>query len=836
MKTALTFALASLLIATTAWAGPNLLDGDYSNAAKTDEGVRFQLDMGDKRVNWNKFAWSIYKPDKNLDLSKFDGLAVTARAHRKTDRAGVYLALKEADGSWYVHGWAADLNNDTNSGVALFKNFTPAHWISPDTKWNKFSDENDQLDVDKISAIAVGCVNPLGVGKLDFTLTRLEPATVKMAVTPDTEVTVTSDGKLLAFNGTDTIPAAIFGAFHLTKGHHEKYRLAMNRHIHHEGTGGGPSYGNDVTHMVIDTVGDRVRPSVRLTHKNWKDIYESYGKKYGQAAKADGRTAYVEFWNEPYLNWANRNRANFNPNFYDKSKAKEGGPVHIKHDGQVAPHLKWTKDYDAPPWNWCSEKDWRRGKDAKGKVYSTYAIPYSGMNFLYGGKWQPEYHPPQNVKNGESYTVKIRGKQVELTAFTPWHIYDETQFTYWSSKGMLKFYIEPMKVFFTEVKKANPDVFTIAGWGNRPSEDHWAGFHNLYKPTLDAAPDVIDAVCDHDYGGDPTKMAANYEVICAYMKTEHGRWVYGVNTECASNADPQAYSGAGTSKDIGKFTWTLQKILFALDRVPDKARAFAFFGMGGGFWSDGGEGVAMTLLKNLRGKLVNVRCDDPDIYAVAAIDGTDPQNPRPKDMPQRKELVLAVFNNADTARTVNLQLAIPDGLQGDTAILRTPAIKDGKIVIDESKSKLAGRVVKVSRKLPARGIVTVTVPVTGDETKAARVARKQVFTDAILHRVTADKPVTQTLTFDTDPSKANRAWVQFVAERLGEDEGEIVINGKTYTLPSAVTPENSPWLRRLPIDPADLSAETKVTIKLADPKSAGFLLGSCGIVVERDVE
>jgi hypothetical protein len=79
---------------------------------------------------------------------------------------------------------------------------------------------------------------------------------------------------------------------------------------------------------------------------------------------------------------------------------------------------------------------------------------------------------------------------------------------------------------------------------------------------------------------------------------------------------------------------------------------------------------------------------------------------------------------------------------------------------------------------------------------------------------------------------ATRAWIQFVAERLAEGEATLTLNGTKIPLPSCVTPENTPWMRRVSIDPALLKASNEITIEIADKSHAGFLLGSLSLIEE----
>ncbi len=840
MRHTLLVSLALILLGPSlSQAGPppemlNVRTALFSGATATDAGQRITLRLSDRRTGWNHSKYAVHKFSKPKDLSDVGSIQLTVRTDKPRTDVGVYLALKEADGSWHYHPWACELDEKDNIGTARLADFHPAHWTNPENPWSNTFDENNRLDPERISAVAIGTVNPMGVGEVTFELTglRMYPKPVN-AKTDRVAVDVT--GELLTVNGTEHIPAGVFGGFHLGGGRHAKYRLAMDRHIFHDPHSASFRKGNEVTHIQLLCVGDRVRPSVRLTDPNWQANSTKTGTRLGEQIAAAGGTGYVEYWNEPYLNWANRNRANFIPRYYDQSKAVEGGPVHINHDGQVAPHLKWTKDYTKPLWQWVrNKKDWRRGKDEGGKVYGVHAPPYNrGMSHFYGGNWTPQYHPPADVKDGQTYTVKVRGKPLELTAFTPWHVYDETQMSYWSGKGMVKLYLDPMLALGKALKAKAPRATFIAGWGNRPSENRWAGFHNLYKPVLDAGIDVIDAVHDHDYGGNATKMSANYEVICAYGVTQHDKWLTSYNTECASSSDPQAYRSAGANPDAAKFRWTATKILDLLAQCPDKARGVAWFGTGGGFWSDQGEGRAMEMMINLRGRLVRVDTSDPDILAVAAIDGTDPANPRPKSLPDRKELVVAVMNTSGQPRDVDLTVQAP-GTTFTGQIWKQSSQNGDKLSVEsKTDNSLAGKTAAaVAGTLAPGELWVLTYPLADAPKDAPKVVRTQHFLTGVLHEVTPEKPAKGLVKIDPARLKgAKRAWVKIVAERLDHGEGQVVINGTSYALPAAVTAENAPQIRQLAIPVEAVKPVNTVEFRCKADR-AGWLLGMGSIVVE----
>lgn len=805
--------------------------------AHSPESVDFSFNLPTRRVNWNAGRWSVAELGETRDFSAFQGVAISVKTDEPREDVGVYLALREDDGSWYGHAWAAHLVNEEGTYTVLFDDFFVTEWVSPPN--GSHFDDNGRLDLDRINAVAIGVVNPFGIGPVSFSVTGLE---LIPAGEPDlTPLTVRLDGSFYEFNQTAKIPAGLFGAFNLRAGSTEKYRLAQDRRIHHTGLDGGPAFGNKTTHMMINTVGDRVRPSPRITHADWKERSQAYGRAMGERTRESEFTPYFEYWNEAYLNWANVNRANFNPRFYDVERAEEGGPVHIAHDGMEVPHLRWTQDFDAPPWQWTNPRDWRRGREANGRVRSpVHAPPYRGMEAVYGGAWQPNYHPPLEVADGETYEVN----STTLTAFTPWHIYDETQFTYWSAEGMLKLYNDPMLAFGEALKEANPEAVFMVGWGFRPSEDHWAAWEMVYRPTIDAAIHIADGWVDHDYGGDPRRLSANYEVVTHYTMNEHGKWLYGFNTETAMGSDPQAYPEAdvvagSTLADIAKATWMSRKVLHALRFVPDKARSFSHFGHGGGWFSDQGEGTALLVMRNLRGRLLHVENPDPDLYVVASIDGTDPLNPRPDDMPDRLELVVALLNDHRDDRKVDLSLAAPRGMSWNEVIVRQPVIKDGVYTMGEEKRSLSdAKNFAWEEVIPSRGLIVLTFPLEGEfEAGIPTVVDRQFFGGDILQRVRFQEPVTHHIEIPgEDLEKTRRVRLRFVAEHLHGQQGQVTVNGQTYALPSAIGPENSPFIREISIRREDLKEKNELLFSVTEDRFASYLLASASLILELEPE
>jgi hypothetical protein len=839
MKTRLLMVLAAAAgaaLAGGAVRGEALVDlnrAAFEGGELTAFGPRFRFDMGTKRVNWNHAKWSLLKFDTPKDLRAFGALRVAVATDRPRADTGVYLALMEADGTWYAHGWASDLTQNQNAGLARLDDFRLCEWYAP-PGLGTHHDENAVFDADQVAAVAVGCVNPLGIGKVEFTLAALD--LVKRDAPPPAAVKMDVTGRLLDVGGRTTIPAGIFGLYYVReKDWPQKYRLALIRGLNQFGK------ADPISHIQLGCWGERTWSPPRLA-ADWQEKMTKAAQDWAARAKALGQRSYVEFWNEPYLNWANYTRKGLTPGLYDEGRAAEGGPVHFKYVDEVVPHLKWTKRLEAVPWFWgWKPEHWRRGRDEKGRVHpGEYAPP---LNIRARNAWRDSpVFPPADVKDGQKYKVAAGGKELELEAFTPWHVYDETQFTYWSGRGMVKLYVEPALAFGKALKEADPKAVYLVGWGFRPGEDHWAGWDYLYKPTLDALIAAADGLHEHDYGSDPLKLPANYEVVQAYAATKYGKRLLFANTEQSAQTDPQAYpqsaelSPEGFS-DMNKYRWAARKMMHALSACPEKVFGFCHFG-GQGYLSPSGEGLLFEALLNLRGKLVQIVCDDPALYAVAAVDGADPENPRPEGLPQRRELVVAVWNDDVRPRQLDLALAAPTGTTfADKHIVRRvgadPATKGPRLIEEEVErhGKPAGG--KVA--LEPRSMVVLTLPLEGDVGGTPEVVRRQFFGKTILAAVTAAAPVRETIFLDAAALKgAKRAWVRLVAERLAEGEGAVTLNGRAYPLPSCVTPENAAWIRDVPVSAADLKESNALVFEVTAPTKAGYLLGMNSLLVESE--
>lgn len=794
-------------------------------------GQKVDIDLGTKRVNWTNAKWVVVPFEKTRDLKAFAGIKVTITTDVPRGDAGVYVAVREEDGTWYEHPWAVNLTQKENTGTAQFEDFSSPDWHEPAN--GKAQDQDLILNIDKINAIAFGCVNPMGVGQVTFTV---KDVTLIPKTESKTEsVKVHTTGRLIDVNGTTMLPAGIFGGFNLAKDSHKKYRLAMNRRI-----GGFGSVAKDgEVETLLNCYGDRGSAPSILRDPKWELNLRIQATTAAEAAKKTGKDYFVEWWNEPYLNWSNDNRGIYDPLFFNYKDAAEGAPVLLKTDGSTCPHLIWTKKIDEIPYIWTKGRytkdgrdNLRRGKTAKGEEVSSHAPPFYKQG---RGPYLPESFPPKDVKDGETYKAMVGKTEVELTAFTPFWPVDVTQFTFWSAKGANRFYNEPMMVAGKALKAVKPDTVFLAGYCHRPSEDHWDAFRLEYQSILDVGHEIVDGITDHDYGGDAIKMPSSYEFITAYSMTRYNKWITSWNTECASAPDPSVHGeGSGGSADQKKFSWSARKLVHTLATVPDKGRSIAWFGGGPKYFSDGGEGVLFTMLMNLRGRLVQVQTGDPLLYAVSSIDGTDPKNPRPEVLGPGKELVTAIFNDHVTKRAVDLHFDAPTGTSFTSVTLREPILKeDCTIEVKETTETIKGTSHNLKAEIAAKNLIAVSFRLSGEIGEKAQTTYKQNFSHEVLVQVTPDKPSKQIIQIKPDDLKtAKRATIRLVVERLSDGEGVVTLNGKDIPLPKAVTPENVPLLREFAIDVANLKDVNELIFKVTGPQFAGYEIACNSIQLE----
>ena len=381
--------------------------------------------------------------------------------------------------------------------------------------------------------------------------------------------TVHVTGRARGVNGVSEVPAGLFGvhATKLTPELVKQWGVESLRVIHHGPTGkpmvAGEGNAPAGIGMLVECFWDRYQPALLLTDRNWKQRLETLAKTYAQNARATGKTHHVEFWNEPFLNWAVRPGVNYDPAHYEANDKQVGKPMTVRGWDKPLEYLVWSKEL-------------RLVEPASGKV------PY-----LRNG--DPPL--PPKIRSGELKVggmYNFRGKEYRLDEV--WWGKDPSQPSWYSGKQNSQFYRWMLVPFAKALKEVNSDVQLVAGWGFGIHTDGWKAWEVLFKPTIDdCAVEIggrkqllLDGIGEHHYGGDTRGVAGSYEVAYAYALGAYGKKLKFYNTEAGGMLDPQrpdtgksVFSGGGPEEWRGMFSYFVRDLTHMIDVCPDKAIARA---------------------------------------------------------------------------------------------------------------------------------------------------------------------------------------------------------------------------------------------------------------------
>jgi hypothetical protein len=297
-----------------------------------ENGLRLDLDMGTERQNWNHARIAVQPFATPQDWRNFDGVRLAITTTEPRADAAVSFWVGEADGSWYYVKSAVPLTYPNAEVVLWFDDFAEAEWVAP----GNHMDEDYTLDLAGIGGMGVGVVNPLGVGRVNFTVTAIELVKRTPVVRSPAQLTVT--GKLLSVNGHDRVPAGIFGGYagYLP----QDVRPGCQRDL---AVKFSAPPGPRTEEFYIQCFGDRYQTPTLLTDPNWHAGLAKAGSNIASRVLTNGFPMHFEFWNEPYLNWAERSRVALKSKYYVTTNITAGSPV-TSLTGHVIPHFKWVDD------------------------------------------------------------------------------------------------------------------------------------------------------------------------------------------------------------------------------------------------------------------------------------------------------------------------------------------------------------------------------------------------------------------------------------------------------------------------------------------------------------
>lgn len=540
--------------------------------------------------------------------------------------------------------------------------------------------------------------------------------------------------------------------------------------------------------VVVDCMGDRFYSALNfLRDPGFTNYFVRIGSNYAQRCRDVGWKGHAEFWNEPYLNWAERSRANYDPKWYDETKAVDGGPVTIKGWGGPLNHLKWRRLW---------------AQDENGRI--DYMTPV-----------------PEGSKAGDTFKYthhlyfKPRGEQT-YTVVEKWDVYDPSAPSFWSGKQNWDFYMWMFTPWARAIKETNPDVQVVAGWDFPWYCDNWKVWELLYKPMIDEGIQWIDGICEHHYGSNTRADAGAYEVAVGYAMARYGKRIRCYNTETAGCEDPAVPGNKhGQATPYGAYNFGMRDVIEMWYRCPDKAVARASHGSLTPGWGGGGDEFFFKMLKDVRGRLVETRSGDLNVWPVAALNGTN--------------LALVIFNDTYRSQAVEVVLSSPRGttfLPGRKVWVEA-TVEKGPLAFHEEPLTAGGVSLSVGMVLPIRSGVKIVLPLAGVHPNRVERVHRQFFAMDFLQQV---KPGTPVYTWvRIDPARirrVDRANLKLVLERVRRGEGTVHVNGHKVRIP------DHDWITEVPLDPRWLRPRTELRF---DSSGDGYGVDAASIVVEYDL-
>ena len=604
---------------------------------------------------------------------------------------------------------------------------------------------------------------------------------------PAAEVRVT--GELRSVNGTTEIPIGLFGvhATPLTPELVRDWGIESVRVIERSPKGDPVVPGQspavpDGIPMVVECFYDRYQPALQLTDPDWKAKLEKLARTYGANSARLGGVRHVEFWNEPYLNWAAKPGVNYDGAFYDQNDTTPGAPMTLRGQSHPLPSLVWGRQLMAV--NGAGRPDY---------LASSYALPLV---------WKKE------LAEGDSYVFRDKTFTMKML---PWGR-DPGQTSWFSGPQNSEFYRGMFVPFARALKAADPRVQVVGGWGFHFNQDGWAAWPVLFKPLLDEAAPWLDGLCEHHYGGDTRMVAGNYLTVSAYSRTAHGRDIKFYNTEAGGQLDPEQPGNAAIpvfqpktdAERLAGSTYMLRDIIHLLDVCPDKAIARAAHEA-----VSSGVGPAFQLLKDLRGRLLCTKTGLPGVWCVASMRGD--------------RLCAVVFNDTAQPSIVPLVVVAP----GDAEI------RSGRRMWIKPDLSLGGEPVTVSggvwrteQVIPAKSAVCWVFDCTPPSRRPAVVKETEFPAAEILRLVTPDMPVT--FSVDIPPhvaSSARRAHLRFVQSGWSNGKSLCSVNGTKIPLEVRES-----YTHETAIDPALLKPHNEMTFSEASA-GKGYRIDTVSLVL-----
>lgn len=604
-------------------------------------------------------------------------------------------------------------------------------------------------------------------------------------------------GRDMVINGIAEVPRGLFSvhAAPLTPEIVEAWGVEGVRLMHHRPSG---VPGTSPAPFVLDCFFDRYQPATCLARPDWEEYLRDIARRHGEALRVLGTGAHaVEFWNEPYLNWATKPGVNYDGIFYDLDAAVEGAPMTTRHGGETLTNLVWdaqrTVAVRRPAGTPPTEEELRR-LEREGTV------DYLATRFM-----------PTAAAPGSMF----QWRDLSYVAVRRWWGRDRSQPSWWSGTVNREYYLRMATAVAQELESACPDAPLVVGWGFHLFESNWRAWDLLHRPTLDALSPWVDGYGEHHYGVDPRRVAASYEIADAYMRSRWGRRIGFWNTEAGGMQDPERPDvlrplpeGNQPGEARGAAAYFLRDILTLLRHVPDKARMRCAHEP----QVNSGVPAAFKLLKPLRGALVETRGPDDGVWSVAARTAN--------------RLTVVCYNGTAKERNESLEILAPRGTKLGGLTRRRMVELGGVLDVEESSQPCPANRWRGDVALGA-GAAEVLVFALEGEARPAVVRSEQFVGDVILQEVAAGKPATfRVLLPEAARSAARRATVRWV---IAGANAPLRVRCDGVALEADVTA--GPF-REAPVDLLALGPEAVIEFNADGWEST--LIGTASILLETE--
>jgi hypothetical protein len=521
--------------------------------------------------------------------------------------------------------------------------------------------------------------------------------------------------------------------------------------------------------FYIECFGDRYQPPPLLTGPGWRGELQGLATNLARRSRQDGYAVHFEFWNEPYLNWAERSRIALNSRFYNTALATNGGPV-TTLAGIVIPHFQWVSDGGGGL-----------------KVVDQTAFSYwagAGLGWVY-----------DQMLEAVGSTIKSNNPAVQVIGGWGFRWHED----HWAGWDLLY----------------KPTIDRNIAWLDGVDEHHYQGD----TTAMNGSYEVLTAygVTKHN------KWLHIYNTECNDLVDAPARG--------AVDTPEKAKAASKYRKMTYNLRDCLYSVAQSPDKL--KARTVIHHDDRGASTTNGWTAVGYGLLRNLRGRLVETASSDDQVWCVASIDGTDPLALPPPGTPPTLVVCVWNDHRQPRTIELNLTAPAGTTFSNGVIEQARANMATFELNLDQQDVVASGTRHTARLVLPERSAWKIALPLQGARPGRTAVARTQYFAPDLLRPVTRADEFSTTIRLDRQALRqSSRAWLRIVVEDIAAGEAAVTVAGKEIRLPKALTADNVNRILDLPVNPRDLSANVPVTFRTLAGNHAGYRVDMTSIVLE----